>query len=54
MSRMHAILHTAAALAPSLSTRSTRQPGLGYGSSSGYGSPRSYTATAIPARFRIA
>lgn len=54
MSRMHAILHAAARLAPPLSARPARQPGLGYGRSSGYGSPRRYAAASIPARFRIA
>lgn len=28
--------------------------GTGYGRSSSYGAPRSYTRTSVPARFRIA
>ena len=28
--------------------------GTGYGRSSSYGSPRSYTSTTVPARFRVA
>lgn len=28
--------------------------GTGYGRSSSYGAPRSYTATTVPARFRVA
>lgn len=28
--------------------------GTGYGRSSSYGTPRSYTATSVPARFRVA
>ena len=55
MSRMHAILHAAAHLVPAAPlARPTRQPGLGYGRSSSYGSPRSYAAASVPARFRIA
>ena len=54
MSRMHAIVHAAAHLAAPIETRQPRQFGLGYGRSSGYGTPRSYAAASVPSRFRIA
>lgn len=54
MSRMHAILNAAAHLVPPVAVACSRQPGTGYGRSSGYGTPRSYAAASVPARFRIA
>jgi len=51
MSRMHAIINAAAHLVP---VTALRQPGTGYGRSSGYCSPRSYATASVPARFRIA
>ncbi|MEF3082030.1 hypothetical protein V3391_07355 [Luteimonas sp. SMYT11W] len=54
MSRMHAIVHAAAHLAPPVAFRQARLFGLGYGRSSGYGTPRSYAAESVPARFRVA
>ncbi|MDR6990010.1 hypothetical protein [Luteimonas sp. 3794] len=54
MSRMHAIVHAAAHLAPPVEIRQPRQFGLGYGRSSGYGTPRSYASASVPARFRVA
>lgn len=54
MSRMHAIVHAAAHLAPPVAIRQPRLFGLGYGRSSGYGTPRSYVAGSVPARFRVA
>ena len=35
-------------------TAPVRAFGTGYGRSSSYGTPRSYTATTVPARFRVA
>ncbi|WP_159681261.1 hypothetical protein [Luteimonas sp. 9C] len=54
MSRLHAIVHAAAHLAPPVDRHPPRQFGLGYGHSSGYGTPRSYAAASVPARFRVA
>lgn len=54
MSRMHAIVEAAARLAPPVLARNARAPGVGYGRSSGYGTPRSYAAASVPARFRVA
>ncbi|MCD9124830.1 hypothetical protein [Luteimonas fraxinea] len=54
MSRMHAIVHAAAHLAPPVVLRQARLFGLGYGRSSGYGTPRSYAAASVPSRFRVA
>ncbi|MGO3127176.1 MAG: hypothetical protein ACTIJY_03790 [Luteimonas sp.] len=54
MSRMHAIVHAAAHLVPSVAPRPAREPGTGYGMSSSYGAPRSYVTHASPSRFRIA
>ncbi|MET0328697.1 MAG: hypothetical protein ABW163_08010 [Luteimonas sp.] len=55
MSRMHAIVHAAAHLAPPVAAiRQARLFGLGYGRSSGYGTPRSYAAASVPSRFRVA
>ena len=54
MSRMHAIVHAAAHLPSPVALRQARLFGLGYGRSSGYGTPRSYAAASVPARFRVA
>ncbi|MCD9004831.1 hypothetical protein LDO31_01005 [Luteimonas sp. XNQY3] len=35
-------------------TALVRPFGLGYGRSSGYGTPRSYATASVPARFRVA
>jgi len=51
---MHAIVHAAAHLASPVAIRQPRLFGLGYGRSSGYGTPRSYVAGSVPARFRVA
>ena len=44
---------------PAMQTQTRTAPtvrafGTGYGRSSSYGAPRSYTATTVPARFRVA
>ena len=54
MSRMHAIVHAAAHLAPPVESRQPRQFGLVYGRSSGYGTPRSYAADSVPYSVRVA
>lgn len=54
MTRMHAIVNAAAHLVPAAAPRPARQTGTGYGTSSSYGTPRSYVANASPSRFRIA
>jgi len=37
-----------------LAARGTRPLGTGYGRSSSYGTPRSYSQSSVPARFRVA
>ncbi|VXB12676.1 hypothetical protein LUTEI9C_100199 [Luteimonas sp. 9C] len=54
MTRMHAIVEAAAHLVPAVAARPVRQAGTGYGTSSSYGTPRSYVTNAGPARFRVA
>ena len=44
--------HAAAARAPDLPPRA-RSFGTGYGRSSGYAAPRSYSRPSVPARFRV-
>ena len=37
-----------------LAARGTRPLGTGYGRSSSYGTPRSYSQSSVPSRFRVA